>query len=228
MPNIYNSLPDIASAAQALDCLEQGFLSELSLLLIKYDLQSRFGISLVHRHFELNDDEEQLVELSGISSVFKNGVPDSTILHEFNLHLPDSSMIVPSMFIIRDTGLFPYEYGCTGQNDAKVTNDMLSQIDDRFFSEWTDSLARQGLTDKLGLAIMQLSTDGGLGPVRLVEQTYADRRVSVSRKSFDNEDMSAYIPGVWFVGPDSQPRVCYGCQCNSGHSGSGGGSAGRT
>lgn len=63
MASLYNGLPGIAEASKMLEEHDTSVLLVLSNLLIKYQLQSRFGVVLVHKHFDLVDDSEKVVDL---------------------------------------------------------------------------------------------------------------------------------------------------------------------
>lgn len=63
MAAVYNSLPDIEEASSTLRDLDDGILRGLSHVLLKYELNTHFGISLVHKHFDLEDENELVVDL---------------------------------------------------------------------------------------------------------------------------------------------------------------------
>ena len=71
--DVFNTLPDLQSA-QA-DLLAHGgkemVYRHFKPLIKKYMLQENIGIGLLHRHFELNDDEK-LVEFNSISMPWEN------------------------------------------------------------------------------------------------------------------------------------------------------------
>ena len=201
MAGFYNSLPHIEEAIKALNEVDGAYLPILGQLLINYGVQSRLGISLVHRHFSLEDDEQltrvrvrQSEEV--ISTVFKNGIPESQIVEDYNLLISESSKLVPSMFIIRESGIVPYEYCYTEEADANILHfNTLSRIDDDFVAEWVAILKRWHLVDRLGLAILNDE------PICLIEATCSDKRVTVFRQSAIGDDKNNdYIPTVWIVG----------------------------
>ncbi|NJO03075.1 MAG: hypothetical protein HC880_16595 [Bacteroidia bacterium] len=53
---LYADLPDI-NAVSPLGPQDQPFLDELRQLMIKYQMTNRFGLSLMHNHFEIGEDE---------------------------------------------------------------------------------------------------------------------------------------------------------------------------
>jgi hypothetical protein len=206
----YNSLPHIQEASKALNDLDDDYLSLIDQILIKYDLQSSLGITLVHRHFLLEDDE-QLIELKCsqsddvVSSVFKNGVPDDQVLSGYNLLIPQYPTIVPSVFIVRQSGVIPYEYCCVEKEEAnKLHFDILDRIDDEFCAEWVTTLERLRMVDKLGLAIIDESTNGR------VEDIYPNQRVSVYREYRVGERRDEGVSTLWTVAGDPK-RSCNRC-----------------
>jgi hypothetical protein len=216
MAGIYNNLPDILEASAALNRLEHSNLLELSLLLTKYGLQSRFGISLVHRHFDLAEGEE-LVDLISvqtrdiISTVFTNGIPDDRLVDEYNLLVPRSPTIVPSMLLVRESELIPYEYNCAEADTANLRSE--DKLDEAFLSEWVKMLEKLGMPDRFGLAVL----DDNQRTPRL-EKSYRDKRVNITRECSEG-DLGSHVPTVWYVAGDGAPAVCSGCNCASGSSG---------
>lgn len=55
-PTNWNGDPDIADV-EALDAADEACLDELRSVLIKHRKASRFGVTLLHSHFKLADDE---------------------------------------------------------------------------------------------------------------------------------------------------------------------------
>jgi hypothetical protein len=195
----YNSLPPVEEASKALNEVEYDYLSILGQLLIKYGVHSRLGISLIHRHFCLEDDE-QLTRVrvrqsdEVISTVFKNGVPDSQIAKDHDLLISESSKLVPSMFIIRPSGIVPYEFCCIEEEDANILYfNTLSRIDDDFISEWATILDGWNMADRLGLAILSDNSTCE------VEAMCSNKRVRIFRQCAIGGDKTEYIPTVWMA-----------------------------
>jgi len=55
-PMVWNDLPDIQDAA-GLDESDERCLEEIRTVVLKHGKSSRFGAVLLHRHFQLGDDE---------------------------------------------------------------------------------------------------------------------------------------------------------------------------
>jgi hypothetical protein len=208
----YNSLPPIEEASKTLNEVQGDYLYMLGQLLVKYGVQSRLGISLVHRHFRLEDDE-QLIRLrvrqsdEVVSTVFKNGLPDSRIVKDYNLVTPKSSKLIPYMCIVRESGIVPYEYCCTEEEEADILYfNVLSRIDDDFLAEWTTILDRLQMVDKLGLAILEDN------PVIRFEALCSDQRVTICKPGqvTTGSDESQYITTVWMAS-GSPLEKCSSC-----------------
>lgn len=206
----YNSLSNIKEASKALTEFDEDCLSILGGILIKHDLHSYLGISLVHRHFSL-EEGEQLIGLRSfqgndiVSSVFKNGNPDSCVLNDYNLVIPQCATIVPSLFLIREAGVVPYEYSCTEREEAeKEFLSVLGRIDKKFCAEWVTMLERLHMVDQLGLGFLDDTTDGG------VEDIYMDKRVSVYRRYRVGEDRDKVVPTMW-TADGKGSRSCRKC-----------------
>jgi len=209
MAHIYNSIPHIEEAARSLPVLESSVLPQLNSLLTNYELESKFGVVLVHRHFDLVDSEEQVVDLKGpgtvVSSVFKNGRPDSQIVNEYSLELPEVYTIVPAKFIVRDE-LIPYEYTCVPKEEEMAFISHSENVPVEFLREWTLILRNYCAEDKMGLVDI-LTADDENG----TERTDHERRLNVVTLS-EFFGGSNYVPTLWQPQRDSKQPARH-CAC---------------
>lgn len=183
-------------------------LVDLSHLLVKYRLHYFFGIALVHRHFILAEDE-QMVDLTStdseniVTSVFKNGLPDSKVVDNFNLHVPSLPKVVPSRFLVRKSELVAYEFMCADEDRAREYSNLVNRITPQFRADWVAVAEKVGVTDRFGLAALVAGEQ-----VFRREESYMKERLSIHRRKFNTP--SECIPTVWYVG-DGTPRVCRDC-----------------
>jgi hypothetical protein len=198
---LYNSLPHISEASQTASRFEDASPPELSQLIVKYGLQSHLDITLVHRHFDLEGDHEQLVELDGVTSVFRNGVPDCQIVDQYRLQLPSRYAIVPMTFIVRKNGLIAYEYSCGESEDTRDVNNIARSIDRTFIVHWVEILEHLDLMDKYGLAV------SGGDRKRIFEEFYQDKRVMVNfdEETINTAELTAAITTAWHVTEEGEP-----------------------
>lgn len=202
MAHIYNSIPYIQEAVTSLPVLQSAVLPLLNTLLAHYELASKFGVVLVHRHFDLVDSGEQVVDLKGpgtiVSSVFKNGQPDSQIVMEYALQVPDVYTIVPAKFIVRDE-LIPYEYMCVPKEEEPVYASNTETVPIQFLREWNLILKSYCAEDKMGLVdILNVEEESGM------EHTDPERRLNIVTLSEYIEEGS-YVPTLWQ--PQGDPRL---------------------
>ena len=202
MAHIYNSIPYIQEAMTSLPVLQSAVLPLLNTLLAHYELASKFGVVLVHRHFDLIDSGEQVVDLKGpgtiVSSVFKNGQPDSQIVMEYALQVPDVYTIVPAKFIVRDE-LIPYEYMCIPKEEEPVYTLNTETVPIQFLREWNLILKSYCAEDKMGLVdILNVEEESGM------EHTDPERRLNIVTLSEYIEEGS-YVPTLWQ--PQGDPRL---------------------
>jgi hypothetical protein len=198
---LYNSLPHISQASQTARRFENTSPPELSQLILKYGLESRLDITLVHRHFDLEDDHEQLVELDGVTSVFRNGVPDCQIVDQYHLQLPNCYAIVPTTFIVRNTGLIAYEHSCGESEHTRDVNNITRRIDQTFIMHWVEILEHLDLMDQYGLAV------SGGDRKRIFEEFYEDQRVMVNfdEDAVNTAEVTAAITTAWHVTKEGEP-----------------------
>ena len=193
MAHIYNRIPHIEEAARSLPVLQSSVLPELNNLLADYELESRFGVVLVHRHFDLTDSQEQVVDLKGpgtiVSSVFKNGQPDSQVVNEYELDLPELYAIVPTKFIVREE-LIPYEYMCVPKDEERAYNSHTQSLPGSFLKEWNLILRNYCAEDKMGLDVLTDADEYG------TEHTDLERRLNIVTLSEYLGDGN-YVPTLW-------------------------------
>jgi len=208
MAHIYNNIPYIEDAARSLPVLELSVLPQLNNLLTCYELDSKFGVVLVHRHFDLVDAEEKVVDLKGpgtvVSSVFKNGRPDSQIVNEYSLELPEVYTIVPAKFIVRDE-LIPYEYTCVPKEEEMAFISHSENVPVEFLREWTLILRNYCAEDKMGLVDI-LTADDENG----TERTDHERRLNIVTLS-EYLGGANYIPTLWQPQSDSKQPARHCC-----------------
>lgn len=209
MSAFYNELLFIHEASKVLTNEIDLALVELSKVLGKFCLHAHFGIALVHRHFELAEDE-QLVDLSNeevtVTSVFKNGIPDSHVVREYNLEVPSIPKIVPTSFIVRNSQLIPYEFACIQHDKTASYGRILTRINRRFRCEWVAILERFGMVDRFGITAL-----GSEKPIFRGEQSNTNIRQSILRKGLDFAEN--LIPTVWYSA-GGKPIVCTACTHN--------------
>lgn len=215
MDNIYNSLPSILEAARVIHELEDDILLELSQLLTKYGLQSKFGISLVHRHFTLLDNTERIVDLRNVrgdtivSSVFRNCTPDPQNVKNYNLDIPETAKVVGTLFLVRAEEVVPYEFSCVSENEATMMNQYIDDLDPMFMTEWAAVLDSKGLLNVFGLAL----SENGLGEGSIwVERSDVRNRVSVAYQGVDEEQQ--LVPSLWRITNNGGLVIADGCLCN--------------
>lgn len=210
MRSIYNSIPHIHEAVKHLTVLQSSVLPELKLLLAAFGLESQLGIVLVHRHFDLNGPEEQVVELKGpgtlVSSVFKNGQPDTKIIAEYNLDIPESFAVVPARFVVRDE-LIPYEYKCVPKDKECLYGSCMRSLPLEFLKEWCSILIKYFAEDKMGL--VEMFTEETLEGF---EHTDMERRLNVVRIDSERPVAKNYVSTLWvsqqFPGQPARTCVC--------------------
>jgi hypothetical protein len=208
MSHIYNTLPHINEAAKRLPSLQSSVLPELKALLAAYHIEAQFGIVFVHRHFTLQQEEEQVVDLTGpgtvVSSVFQNGRPDDQVVEEYHLRVPDDFTLVPARFLVRDE-LIPYEFKCVSKDEECSFKEHADSLSESFISEWSDILERNDAQDTMGL--VDLSTETAIDGLEISD---AERRVSIITTTPEMTEEIESIPSVWQSQLEKPVRAC-GC-----------------
>ena len=204
---LYNDLPDLVEASSSLPVLERSVIPALARLLANYNLHTQFNICLVHKHFSLLDDTEQVVDLDGssgsISSVFRSGCANPRIIEHFSLNLPVAPSIVPDTFLVDDSGLIPYEFCCREIEEAEKHNRLTNNVDQAFLGAWQKVLVDNNVTKRVGLLLRKGGE--GMSKEKITRETSDSTvRVHFTVDSTADEFVGARnaghgIPTIWEV-----------------------------
>lgn len=220
MASVYNELPGIFEASKAIKQNDENFWRALSSLLLNYRLQRRFGVALIHKHFNLTDDSEKVVDLRSadgnriVSSVFRNDAPDRHIVDEFALDIPATPAVVGTLFLAREHAVVPYEYSCVSEEKGREYLQSIEDLDETFLAEWVALLGRNGLSGRLGLAILE---DNCLQDEYSIwfERTDINKKVNIVSRESDGE--SSWLPSMWYAKDNGGFVVLLGCWCGTGY-----------
>ena len=203
-----------------------------------FNFSSSTSFNLVYASFSFIDiaNNEKVVNSTtgiqgDISSVFSDGVPDPVVVAEYGLNIPQSLSLIRTMFVVSSSELAPYEYR-VDKEDGDKYNEIFSQIEKPFLTEWIQVLERSGMKSSFGLALL-----GNGGDVMRLEESYPDKRVSITRPISNKEVEDGYVHNhlssfqhehhlimnqilsiryhyyaVWSVSDEGVPRVCCGCR----------------
>jgi len=220
---IFNQVPHLEVALQGLSFIEAVVIPRLASLLVSHGLQSLFNISLAHRHFALNSQEEQLVRLKSercglpVAHVFRKGSPDPVIMHKYDLRMPEDANIVPDTFMICDNELLPYEFSCVESGEARrnlqAIQAMRSQKE--FLEGWSRVLLEHEIEGRIGVALREeeevMDKDSSRVPGVMVFDV--EDRVDIlymPTKQFQMSVSPDAPPAEWEVGRRTQDGV-YEC-----------------
>jgi hypothetical protein len=98
----YNILPTVDVADEHAECLSS-VRQELCSLLQEYQLQNVFGVRLVHKHFDMLENELPVfsrIPVAGVTPVIIMGPLPSSNLYQYT----------PKNFLVNDGNLVPYEF----------------------------------------------------------------------------------------------------------------------
>lgn len=139
-PDSFNALPELASAGARFKAVGAEALvgSDFRDLFIEHKMDRTYGLILLHRHFDLSNDE-RLVEYRGTSVPWQ--------------HDELYKQVVPSTWLIcHDGAIRPYEFIYAPQNKAEnVDPDPKSPEKARFLQEFQRLLQKHNATGLFGL-----------------------------------------------------------------------------
>lgn len=146
-----------------------------------------------------------------MSSIFVDSVPDPHIVADYSLDTPETSAVVGSVFLVREKGVVPYEYSCVPSEIAAEYRQLMMDLDETFFVEWATLLDKNGLSDKLGITILE--TDS-LEMEDLIWLECSDKK---SRMNVAWQERSVgfdSIPTIWRVTKGGDIFTVFSCSCS--------------
>ncbi|GFF59091.1 hypothetical protein IFM51744_09792 [Aspergillus udagawae] len=145
----FNSLPFLGESSKAFQSIgdKEALFSDLKDLFIRYGVTDLLGLTLVHRHFDVNEDE-LLVESNGTTMPWT--VPGLASFCD------DDGTIKPQSWAFLHGRLMPFEFffepSFSSPKDPRV--DLLSGVDSAFFHEFESVLRQRHLDNTLGLCLL--------------------------------------------------------------------------
>lgn len=173
----YNSLPGIEDAGSGLkpSDIEQ-LTAAVGNVFVKHQVQSLFGIILLHNHFPL-DEDEMLVNIGSVAIPWKT----SSLAQE----LRD---VKGSSWRFTDKGLAPYEF--VHDTATRLNIDGFQS----FLSELRAVLERLGLVEKLGVCAF---SRGDLDVATQVEFTQGRANITLPFDIAPEQGQNKSVEAVW-------------------------------
>ncbi|PNP51701.1 hypothetical protein THARTR1_07698 [Trichoderma harzianum] len=157
-------------------------------LLVKHDMDRRFGLAMIHRHFDLKSTEK-LVEYMGTSTPWSGRTS--------GMKEPQ-----PAIWAFDDEGLLrPTEFHYSETQDIDFTDK-----DFEFIATFKDQLALRGLTNIFGLA--RYPGDNFDGSCEFTQS-----RANINLQPKDYPETLQAFPTIWFFSEPLWERRCI-CKCN--------------
>jgi hypothetical protein len=192
----FNNLSSVEDADKALienDKLVTA-LKVLGPIFLKHNMYKSWGISLLHKHFEINNDEKP------IQDVIMRGDRKSYITTPRNSSY--GKMFFPAIFKIEGSDqLIPLEYST--DSSAQLANKEL-QANPEFIKEFHQALIDFDLKNNFGL-VFGKTVDYEF---ELVEFNYTNRVSVLEERTSDEVKGLSTIQTAWFFSLDSNNLAC--------------------
>ena len=190
---LFNDLPDLHTAQQIF--LSRGGMKMIDHLFMpiieKHGLEAQLGVGLVHRHFDLRDDEK-LVEFNSISIPWANQQGDDY----------SGGEIIPHAWAIHQGKLFPYEfYFSPLGKDAPFDFGAISN----FLSDFMQAIEENALEKCISLRL--LPYEGFTGAL---EFTNGRANINLTPTQVPEDGWDGTTETTWFFESEypKQKRVC--------------------
>lgn len=160
-------------------------------LFVKHNLHNIYGVSLLHRHFDMSP-EERLVESGNVSAPWSYHQPSSSLF---------GGSVVPRswMYSSADRAFYPIEFGYNAQLQQTYPSTPPSDMANgtAFLDEFCTLLEQYNMTDILGLTTMSPNAPGTMK----IEKTWGKTNV-VFTVAEDESDVSSKetISAMWNFG----------------------------
>ena len=209
-PQFYQELPGIVESYQRLvfrdrvKCIE----TELRQLFLDHQVEDIFGVRLVHKHFQLRDDERMI----------QHGNTALPWDPEMAATLEADGVVMTASWLFRNGVAWPYEFYYVPHAQAEDTTKV--QVEDyaEFFTAYQDYLLKKGLTDVLGVYLLQSEKRVG-GEGAMLEINMDKSRASVNFPLTNQDDVEPLdifqvdegqdvtVPAGWFFFGTSKALV---------------------
>ncbi|KAH8904126.1 hypothetical protein BR93DRAFT_940266 [Coniochaeta sp. PMI_546] len=170
---VFDSLPDVTTAATTVrdEEGEQLIRSAVKDLLLKYSLNDKLGVALVHRHFDLKPDEV-MVDYHGVATPWNTALLD---------HYSGFGSVQPLSWVVVDGTPRPYEfyYSTDTPSDKMCTAD----LPEDFVTEYESLLTGGGLEGYLGIRALRGQPGNGIEGTMEFTQRYATFTVPYNASS---------------------------------------------
>lgn len=138
----FNKIPDLHSATESFNANDgMEFVNKVfGPLVLKHGLEAQLGITVLHRHFRL-EESEKLVEFNNVSVPWKLRDQNDT---------PSGGKILPNAWLLKDGKLMPYEFffsPLAKDNSVDLTYDKIQA----FLEEFVKSAKYSKLDQIIGL-----------------------------------------------------------------------------
>ena len=211
VPQIYRDIPGIIESYQRLVFRDQvqKIEAEIRQLFFDHAVEDVFGIRLVHKHFRLQDNERMI----------QHGNTALPWDSEMAAGLEADGTVTPASWLFRDGVAYPYEFQYNPNQELE--NDFHVEDYASFFTAYHAYLLNNGLTDVLGLFLLQTEKreDGGRA---MLEINMDKNRASVNFLLNASDEIAPFdifqvqdgqdvtVPAGWFFfgGDESQMDGC--------------------
>ncbi|KAF7348108.1 Major facilitator superfamily domain, general substrate transporter [Mycena sanguinolenta] len=213
-PVVYDKLegPDDAYKKFCSLSGEQRIMNDLKAIFCAHEMWDCFGLTLLHRHFPMSDDE-RLVAVDGVSVPWTVEIIEQ--VNEGSM-VPGGSVVAQAFILdAGGNGFYPFEYSYIGQDSEKVHPHVpsisLASAPLAFLKDIGEALVKFGLEELLGLR----AHPGSLTAPRL-EFTSDRANITVPIKDF-SELQAKTIPTSWYFQNPKQVRCSSRCTvyCNT-------------
>ncbi|KAL1867181.1 hypothetical protein Plec18167_008722 [Paecilomyces lecythidis] len=190
MPEAYDSLPSLRGAANLFNNkhAEEYLLGPIRQLFLDFDVHDHFGISLLHKHFQI-EKNERLVDYRNISMPWAANDTCGSIVPKYE------GFVVPRTFRVFHEQLIPYEFEFS-------TIPVFHNSGHANFLQKLADLLRQYDLDKV-FGVRSLTE---YNPELSVEVTEGKTNIMIPRGSVQESDL---IEALWVFSPNGLQK----CHC---------------
>lgn len=195
------------SAPQGLAKLYPIDLGVIRELFLKHEVYHDLAVCLIHRHFDMADDEK-LVEYGAISTPWSYNQADDNMM---------GGSVKPRSWVFKGGKMVAYEFGFNQWGQAPVYRDLPDKP--AFYADFNTFLEQEGLNGLLGLTLL---TDRKQAGVVKVEKTFGRANIVFPMPdSWDQDNEKETVPAQWeyapavgdFVVPVKKLICSVGCVC---------------
>ncbi|PNP86473.1 hypothetical protein FNYG_00175 [Fusarium nygamai] len=181
---LYDALPQVEQSSQKLAIRGALPLIDTAIrqIFMAHGVENVFGVRLLHRHFDL-DQQERMVQFGSVASPWTENIIKRAT---------KTGVVQPSNWLFQDGTAYPYETRYLDTEPQNLSSGRFDYFD--FFVEYARFLSENDLMDTLDLVLCEENSRTSINEIclaveRVAINYHAEEELNVQNSSLTQEDL---------------------------------------